>query len=120
MFEGEKVQRQTSGVFPEITGDFAALRGLAYEGCEIHMGRSGQLPPVISNGSVYGSYVHGIFDSPGIADTILRALCGKKGADAEALGSFDPRAYKEAQYDKLASIVREGLDMELVYRIVAL
>ncbi len=118
VFEDEKVQRQTSGVFPKLSGIFAPLSGLAYEGYEIHMGRSGELPAVISNGNVYGSYVHGIFDAPGIADTILRALCEKKGADPSALGSFDPRAYKEAQYDKLASAVRDGFDMELVCRIL--
>ena len=28
------------------------------------------------------------------------------------------RAYKERQYDKLAAAVREGLDMELVYKIL--
>jgi len=120
VFTGDKVQRQTSGVFSGITGIFASLNGLAYEGYEIHMGRSGALPPVISNeeGSVYGSYVHGIFDAEGAAEAVLRALCQRKGADYNALGSFDPRAYKEAQYDKLADAVREGLDMELVHRII--
>jgi adenosylcobyric acid synthase len=118
VFEGEKVQRQTSGVFSEITGFFAPLNGLVYEGYEIHMGRSGMLPPVISNGSVYGSYIHGVFDAAGIAEAVLKALCERKGADFCALGSFDPKAYKEEQYDKLAEAVREGLDMELVYRIL--
>lgn len=120
VFTGEKVQRQTSGVFSGVTGIFASLNGLAYDGYEIHMGRSGALPPVISNeeGSVYGSYVHGIFDAEGVAEAVLRALCQRKGADYNALGSFDPRAYKEAQYDKLSGAVREGLDMELVHRII--
>lgn len=118
VFEGEKVQRQTKGAFAGIGGLFSVLNGISYEGYEIHMGRSGALPPVINEGSVYGTYVHGIFDSVGIAETILRALCLKKGASFEALGSFDPKAYKQAQYDKLASAVREGLDMELVYRIL--
>ncbi|MBQ6535798.1 MAG: cobyric acid synthase CobQ, partial [Firmicutes bacterium] len=85
---------------------------------EIHMGRSGSLPPVISSGNVYGSYVHGIFDADGVADSVLRALCERKGAAFEQLGSFDQKAYKEAQYDKLAAAIREGLDMELVYRIL--
>ncbi len=118
VFEGEKIQRQTHGVFADIPGIFAPLNGIAYEGYEIHMGRSGKLPPVICSGCVYGSYVHGIFDSAGIAEAVLRALCEKKGASFETLGSFDPKAYKEAQYDKLASAVREGLDMELVYDIL--
>ncbi len=118
VFEGEKVQRRTHGVFSDINGIFSVLNGLSYEGYEIHMGRSGALPAVISNGGVYGSYVHGIFDSAGIAEAMLRALCERKGADPGSLGSFDPKAYKEAQYDKLADAVRGGLDMELVYRIL--
>lgn len=118
VFLGEKVQRQTRGVFEGIEGIFASLNGMAYEGYEIHMGRSGSLPPVISSGNVYGSYVHGIFDADGITDSVLRALCERKGAAFEQLGSFDHMAYKEAQYDKLAAAIREGLDMELVYRIL--
>ncbi|MBQ6535370.1 MAG: cobyric acid synthase [Firmicutes bacterium] len=118
VFLGEKVQRQTRGVFEGIEGIFASLNGMAYEGYEIHMGRSGSLPPVISSGNVYGSYVHGIFDADGITDSVLRALCERKGVAFEQLGSFDQKAYKEAQYDKLAAAIREGLDMELVYRIL--
>ena len=118
VFSGDKVQRQTSGVFPALTGILSPLEGLAYEGYEIHMGRSGDLPPVISRGNIYGTYVHGVFDAPGVAETVLRALCGEKGADFSALGSFDPAACREAQYDKLAAAVREGLDMDLIYRIV--
>jgi adenosylcobyric acid synthase len=48
----------------------------------------------------------------------LRALRQKKSADFSSLESFDPKAYKEAQYDKLAAAVREGLDMDLIYRIL--
>ena len=118
VFSGDKVQRQTGGVFPELSGIFAALSGLSYEGYEIHMGRSGELPPVISNGNIYGTYVHGVFDAPGVAEAVLRALCCKKGADISALGAFDQTAYRETQYDKLADAVRGGLDMDLIYRIV--
>ncbi|MBQ1817338.1 MAG: cobyric acid synthase, partial [Clostridia bacterium] len=98
VFRGEKVQRQTKGVFSGVSGIFACLNGLSYEGYEIHMGRSGDLPAVISEGNVYGSYVHGIFDAPGVAEAVLRALCRRKGADETKLGSFDAAAYKEAQY----------------------
>lgn len=118
VFSGEKVQRQTSGAFPRMDGVFSSLGGMRYEGYEIHMGRSGARLPVISKGSVYGSYVHGIFDADGVAETMLRALCKKKGADASALGSFDENAYRQAQYDKLADGVKEGLDMDLVHRIL--
>lgn len=119
VFHGEKVQTQTSGIFAEIQGMLSCLNGLSYGGYEIHMGRSQEaLNPVTGKDNVYGSYVHGILDSPGVADTILKALCRQKGIDFDALGTFDMGAYKEQQYDKLAAAVREGLDMELVYKIL--
>ena len=119
VFRGDKVQTQTQGVFENIGGLLADLNGISYAGYEIHMGRSQEALPVLSGGgNVYGSYVHGIFDAPSVADTILKALCVQKGIDLSALGTFDRNAYKEQQYDKLADAVREGLDMELVYKIL--
>ena len=119
VFHGAKVQTQTTGVFSGVEGRLSGLNGLRYEGYEIHMGRSEEkMPPLISSGSVYGSYVHGIFDAPGIADAILAALCQSRGIDPAALGSFDLREYKERQYDLLADTIRTGLDMDFVYRVL--
>ena len=119
VFEGNKVQTQTSGIFEGVEGLFSGLNGLRYEGYEIHMGRSGEKTrPVNGGGSVYGSYIHGIFDAPGVADAVLRALCGRKGVDFAALGTFDALQYKERQYDLLADAVRGGLDMDYIYKIV--
>ena len=119
LFRGEKVQTQTEGIFENIPGLFSCLNGLAYQGYEIHMGRSMERRSAVTcKGNVYGSYIHGIFDAPGVAEAILGALCRKKGLDPARLGSFDPKAYKEAQYDKLANAVRSGLDMDLVYRVL--
>jgi adenosylcobyric acid synthase len=72
----------------------------------------------MGNGNVYGSYVHGIFDAPGITDAILRAICDRRGIDFGELRTFDPEGYKERQYDLLADVVRENMDMDLVYRIL--
>ena len=119
LFRGEKVQTQTEGIFENIPGLFSCLNGLAHQGYEIHMGRSMERRSAVTcKGNVYGSYIHGIFDAPGVAEAILGALCRKKGLDPARLGSFDPKAYKEAQYDKLADAVRSGLDMDLVYRVL--
>lgn len=119
VFRGEKVQTQTRGTFSGVAGELACLNGLSYEGYEIHMGRSREARGVVTGGgNVYGSYIHGIFDAPGVADAVLGALCRKKGLSPDIFGSFDPAAYREEQYDKLAQVVREGLDMELVYRIL--
>lgn len=119
VFLGEKVQTQTSGTFDGVTGMLSGLNGMSYTGYEIHMGRSQEkLPPLQGKGNVYGSYIHGIFDAPGVSDEILKALCAQKGLDFAALGTFDLQEYKARQYDLLADAVRGGLDMELVYRII--
>ena len=64
-----------------------------------------------NRGNIYGTYVHGIFDSPQIARTVAEALAAAKGLC---------RAYREQQYDKLAESLREHLDMDAVYRIMGI
>ena len=119
VFQGEKVQQQTGGVFGTIPGPLHSLSGMAYTGYEIHMGRSGQqLPPLVSRGNVYGSYIHGIFDGAGIAQAVIGDLAARKGIDPGTLTVFDPERYKQEQYDKLADAVRGGLDMDFVYRVL--
>ena len=119
VFQGEKVQTQVAGTFDGMTGLLSFLNGMDYTGYEIHMGRSQEkLPPLQGTGNVYGSYIHGIFDAPGVSDQILHAICTKKGLDFAALGTFDLQEYKGRQYDLLADVVRGGLDMELIYRII--
>lgn len=118
VFAGKKVQRQVSGTFPEIPGMFAGLTGMAYRGYEIHMGRGGSTYPLEVKGNVYGSYLHGIFDAEGVASQIVRALCLHKGEDVSVLDSFDPEQYKQQQYDALADVVRSGMDMDFVYRVL--
>lgn len=125
VFLGEKVQKQVSGVFSGVNGLLACLNGLGYQGYEIHMGRSEDILPVLVGGvsgdsrmSVYGSYVHGIFDAPGVADAVLGAICERRGIDVADLLAFDMAEYKERQYDLLADAVRQGLDMDMIYGIL--
>ena len=119
VFQGEKVQQQTSGVFGEIPGTLHSLSGMKYTGYEIHMGRSRQqLAPLVNQGNVYGSYIHGIFDGAGIAQAVIGDLAARKGIDPGTLTVFDPERYKQEQYDKLADAVRGGLDMDFVYKVL--
>ena len=97
----------------------AGLNRLRYEGYEIHMGRSdGPRQVLTGSGNVYGTYIHGVFDAPGIADGVLRAVCAQRGIDPGRLESFDLQEYKNQQYDLLADGVRRGLDMDYVYRVL--
>ena len=72
-------------------------------------------------GNVLGTYVHGIFDGPGIAEELITALLKKKGCcQNRESRSFDYAAYKEQQYDKLADMLRESLDMQQIYKIMSI
>jgi len=77
-----------------------------------------------ARGNVYGTYVHGIFDAPGIARRIVGCLAEDKGVelapqkeqkDGDALTAG---AYKETQYDFLAGTLREHLDIPKIYEIL--
>ena len=134
VFDPQKRQVQAKGRVLELDGPLAALSGGAVEGYEIHMGtttlESGgsvcQLetesgtsgPDGCHEGNVYGSYLHGIFDSKEFAQALVGALLEAKGLDASDVHAVDMREYKEEQYDKLAQVIRESMDMDLVYRIL--
>ena len=102
LFRGEKVQSQTEGIFENIPGLFSCLNGLAYQGYEIHMGRSMERRSAVTcKGNVYGSYIHGIFDGAGIAQAVIGDLAARKGIDPGTLTVFDPERYKQEQYDNI-------------------
>ena len=119
VFAEKKTRTRVSGRFLELEGELQALSGAELEGYEIHMGRSeAPLPSITAGNNVYGTYIHGVFDEAGIAQAIVADLCRRKGLDPSEAQTFDPEAYKQRQYDKLAKGVREGLDMEFVYRVL--
>ncbi len=117
VFSAEKIRRQVSGTINKVDGVFSGLSGAPYEGYEIHMGRSGAEAAVVNSGNVYGSYIHGLFDSDGISQCIVDALYNSKGIvrGEKALGRHE---YREMQYDILADAVRRNVDMDMIYRII--
>ena len=73
-----------------------------------------------NRGNIYGTYVHGIFDSPGIAMTVAKSLAAAKGLCLEQAADMDYSTYRQQQYDKLAESLRENLDMDAVYRMMGI
>ena len=94
------------------------LSGLEYRGYEIHMGSQEAEANVINEGNVYGTYLHGIFDSEAVARTIIQTLLRKKGLDFDDVKAFNIDEYKQEQYDRLAAALRQSLDIEAIYRIL--
>lgn len=143
VFQQEKRRTRVEGSFLHLEGILKDLSGVPFTGYEIHMGKSilrdGGMPLAeiseesargknrsgdsahqdgACRGNVYGCYVHGIFDAPGAAGGFLSALLRKKGHDPEEIQARDWKTYKEEQYDKLADMIRQSVDMESVYRII--
>ncbi|SHI21604.1 adenosylcobyric acid synthase (glutamine-hydrolysing) [Sporobacter termitidis DSM 10068] len=132
IFEPKKVRTRVTGAVCPLGGYYGGLAGIGVTGYEIHMGRtalSGGAVPfcVLSDGqpdgavyqNVFGSYLHGLFDgAPGA--TLVRLLLESKGlsVDFDAGVSFDD--YKNAQYDLLASALRESLDFKKIYEIMGI
>jgi len=119
----EKTRRQIKGVIPKLSGTFEALSGMDFSGYEIHMGESSltdkaDVPAVIQKGNVLGTYVHGIFDAPGIAKTLCGVLAKNKGIQGEDEEAISYAEFKEKQYDMLADILREHLDMDYIYSLL--
>ena len=118
VFAAEKTRTRVSGTVPEVGGIFSGLSGKPYEGYEIHMGVTDTQAAVVSEGDVYGTYLHGFFDREEITKAVAEALFRKKGMDPSHVQAFDIVSYKEEQYDKLAEALRQALDLEKVYRIL--
>lgn len=106
------------------------------QGYEIHMGRSesvGTSPFVITerqgkpchtseglvseDGLVLGTYIHGLFDNDDFRRRLLNALCRRRGLPTQQT-AVNIRARKEQNYNRLARIVREHLDVDKIRQIM--
>ena len=78
---------------------------------------------------MWGTYLHGFFDASGIGEEFVAEIGRRKKqalrAEPEETGQAkiekvyeDWQAYKEKQYDKLADLLRESLDMKKIYEIL--
>jgi adenosylcobyric acid synthase len=74
---------------------------------------------VNENLTVFGTYIHGIFDSKDFTSKFINLVRQKKGLGIEDYTEVpDYWEFKEKQYDELAEIVRNSLDIESIYKIL--
>ena len=67
---------------------------------------------------MFGTYLHGLFDTGELTEKLAAWLLACKGLSAADVRAESHAAYKERQYDLLADVVRGGLDMSFVYRVL--
>ena len=116
----------------QVTATAAApFAGAALTGYEIHTGRTtvegapfctlaDGTPDGCVQGSVFGTYLHGLFDSGELTEKLAALLCRRKGLAPETAAPLTMQAYREQQFDLLADGVRRALDMSAIYAAMGL
>ena len=126
VFSAEK--RRTQVCAAAAAGPFA---GAALTGYEIHTGRTvvegapfarlaDGTPEGCVCGNVFGTYLHGLFDTGELTEKLTAFLCRRKGIRPEAAALVPMAAYREQQYNKLADGVRAALDMAAIYKAMGM
>lgn len=115
IFSKEKKRTQIIGEFKDIEGMFCGLNGIEFEGYEIHMG---QTSGKHFKDNVFGTYVHGFFDRKEIINAILKIIADRKKIELKSIKEIDAKEYREIQYDILADVVRNNIDMNMIYSIL--
>ena len=111
----------------------APFAGAELTGYEIHTGRTSiqeqdapfctladGTPEGCVQGNVFGTYLHGLFDSGELTERLAELLCRRKGIAMESAAPITMQAYREQQFDLLADGVRHALDMPAVYAAMGL
>ncbi|WP_070000906.1 cobyric acid synthase [Cellulosilyticum sp. I15G10I2] len=140
VFEAEKVTTQVEGtVNKDLPGYLQNLAGKKVSGYEIHMGIStlgNGVKPILTikeklgkkvqllegcmnqEGNVMGTYLHGIFDELDFTRSLLNYIRTQKGLESKVSEVTSFKAFKDKEYDKIAQIVRENVDMEAIYKMI--
>ena len=126
VMDSKKTVTLYEGILSEPTGVLSSAKGCRIKGYEIHMGITtplSELSEFTSGsgyciGNVYGTYVHGIFDTREMACALIGSVARKGGKNIDVSGMIGQDEYKQQQYDRLADLIRKSLDMDRIYRIM--
>jgi adenosylcobyric acid synthase len=140
VFEMEKTTTQVEAVTHGFKADLESLNGQMVKGYEIHMGQTKRLSgkpltrissrlgqavdvedgAISEDGKIFGTYIHGIFDTQSFTEQFLNVIRREKGIDECDASGLTYESFKEQEYDKLAELLEKYLDMDKIYEIVGL
>lgn len=125
-FTSYKNLRQVSAITPKLSGFYEPVSDTPISGYEIHMGSSilddstDHEDCVITRKNVLGTYIHGIFDTPSFTQKLIKLLYEKNGIDRDIPVVEELSVTQDRELDRLADVLRQSLDLELIYRIIGL
>ena len=134
-FAATKTTHQVRGEVTSAAGILADSDEGVITGYEIHMGQTygnGSAPFRITersgtavdspdgacdeDGLTVGTYMHGLFHNHSLRHSLLMNLARRRGIELPDGAILD----LDAEYDKLAALVRESVDMDAIYGIAGL
>ncbi|MBQ9661650.1 MAG: cobyric acid synthase [Oscillospiraceae bacterium] len=124
VFTGDKTRTRKTAVCTA-----QPFRGAKLEGYEIHMGRTqSEGEPFCRftdgtedgavRGNVFGTYLHGLFDTGELTEVLVRRLAQKKGIAVPERAIENRARFRDRQYEKLADAVEASLDMDAIRRVM--
>ncbi len=118
-FAADKFTRQVT--ITDIAFDFlnTHITGKNLDGYEIHSGITEGLDnrKIVTAKNILGTYVHGIFDNDDFRRQILNAVRLRKKLQP-IKNTRNVRAEKQRNYERLAKIVRENLNMDFLANLL--
>ena len=113
-----------------VTGTVTAepFAGAVVDAYEIHMGQTdrGRAAPFCRlsdgkedgavSGHVFGTYLHGLFDSGPLTDRLANWLLARKGLNESYERTESHREYLERQFDRWADVVRAHISIPALYQ----
>lgn len=132
VMEKSKITTQYKNKIKKASGLLTGAEGIEIKGYEIHQGYSYPTSEEINTvdcifedeklkgavkDNIIGTYIHGIFDNSEFTNYFLNKVRKLKGLD-NIEENFSFSEYKNREYDKLAQVLRENLDMEKIYDIM--
>ena len=143
VMKSDKTTTQYKNTVKNVSGILAGTEGMEIKGYEIHQGYSypvnekneenNNSENILKNDTgclfgdenlkgtvkdnVAGTYIHGIFDNSEFTNHFLNEVRKFKGLD-RIDENFSYSDYKNREYDKLAEVLRENLDIKKIYEIM--
>ena len=132
VFEQEKQTVQSTGTITCPSGWLAKAGGQTLDGYEIHAGRNIPGPGAIRwmetnagtegimnpQGNVLGTYLHGLFDDGSFFAAVASRIREERGEKPGQASPVSFEEFREREFDRIAAIVRNSVDMEAIYRII--
>ena len=80
--------------------------------------KSGGINEGAASGNVFGTYLHGLCDSTEAVNALAAFLADRKGIPLSGTITMSRRVYREQQYNRLADVVRQNLDLSRIYKVM--